>query len=90
MTQAVAEQLATEKRLRTAAEQRAADVVFYRNEAIFAAKASDARLEVAMVCYVIPLCRTIIQMLNDDIDSFVPELALQGRLAPTCGVKIDA
>ncbi len=53
--QAAAEEITFEKRLRAAAETKAADLVSMRNEAIFAAKDSEAKFEVAMVCLV-PLC----------------------------------
>jgi len=48
--QAAAEEITLEKRLRAAAERRAANMVSVRNEAIFAAKASESKFEVAMVC----------------------------------------
>ena len=50
MMQAAAEEITFEKRLRAAAENNAAYLVSMRNEAIFAAKASEAKFEVAMVC----------------------------------------
>ena len=50
MTQAVSAELAREKRLRAAAEERAAVLLSIRNEAVLATKGSEAKFEVAMVC----------------------------------------